>query len=443
MSSSRTPSRYVQSQLETLLNDEFVEARTLQKFLVKFGHKRIAQQIAWGGSTQQYVSEFVSTCANRGIIDESFLDELFEKLDLINNSEAKTDLRVHLGIDDPPQSLVDKSTLERLKALAEQGGVDDGVIFARLGRVTLPRELRNRAAQNSFSKKDQVAAWIEAANRLVGANDGSTWMESIFQCALDENRSRNPGALRQALDLLKNARPAAPVALAPQRENGNDAVVVGQVEAVQEAQPWWHGPTIDWGVQGARTTRELLADAYSTMNELTFIGETVGIKKTTLNLNSSVLDVWGQLMEHAARANRLPYLMAAALKDDNVAGFHPKFRAAMGDVVSLDMALVAHRGPSVPESAVASLAGSLESTDNANPTEGLQAIISASNGLTDPRVFMAGLINALRRTAMIEVNGHAAGTGFLVGERHLLTNAHVVRALRNPPPPRSRRGGPV
>lgn len=82
----------------------------------------------------------------------------------------------------------------------------------------------------------------------------------------------------------------------------------------------------------------------------------------------------------------------------------------------------------------------LESLDNAvtdppdDPVGTLQGITAASTGFDSPRQYIQAVHDAIKRTAMIEIGGRPAGTGFLVAPDVLLTAAHVFDVHQWPPP---------
>lgn len=61
---------------------------------------------------------------------------------------------------------------------------------------------------------------------------------------------------------------------------------------------------------------------------------------------------------------------------------------------------------------------------------GFERIVKPGLPPFDVQVWMRGLEDAQARTCRVEVGGHAAGTGFLVGPRAVLTNWHVVEKAK-------------
>lgn len=317
--SSRTPSRYVQSQLETLLLNGGATGDALRTFLINAHHARIAHSIAWGGSPIAYVSAFVGTCSQRGIIDEEFLGLLEVDFSFLAKSPLFNNLRIHLGIDPPENPLFNPDTIKKLKQLAWKGEVHKGVLFARLGRVTLPRELRNRAAQNSFSAKDQVAAWIEAANlqdNLDELDDGDpTWMETIFQCALDEGRSKNPGALRQGLTIAKTRQGAQPA---------------GDPEPEEPPKPWFEDLPLDLSRKETKTAINLLRKVYGTGRRIRALAANAGVPANVLSEGGSAAALVEELVVLARRRNRLIALFKVVRNDPGVEAIHSDLDGLFG-----------------------------------------------------------------------------------------------------------------
>ncbi len=198
---------------------------------------------------------------------------------------------------------------------------------------------------------------------------------------------------------------------------------------------WWRSAGIDWAQAEPKQALRVFSTAWTDKDELVFLAERAGISRADIDRDGAPRQVWRRLLELAARSGLLGRLIQEALDDSTRAAHRPQLEALLDGDLGVEIAAARlAKGPSdKDESTLVRLGASLESVDGADSSEGLQAIVSAGAGLGDPLAYISAIANAMRRTAMIEIGGRPVGTGFLVGERHLLTNAHVVGATTAPP----------
>lgn len=149
---------------------------------------------------------------------------------------------------------------------------------------------------------------------------------------------------------------------------------------------------------------------------------------------------WRRLLAAAAAQRRVLDVMAEVLQDPASSDFHVLLGTLLGDALGVANALRAMRyglppaPPEGPDPVVESLREVRSPLGDA-PVDGLEALTSAAAGLDDPRPTVQAILDAMRRTALIEVAGIQRGTGFLVGPDLLLTAAHVIDARQWPPVP--------
>ncbi|MGN9906561.1 trypsin-like serine peptidase [Phytohabitans sp. LJ34] len=197
--------------------------------------------------------------------------------------------------------------------------------------------------------------------------------------------------------------------------------------------PWWDDPRTDWSAGEPGRVVDVLTYAYEDLAAIQAIAESVGLDWHTGPAAASARARWQWALTEAAGRGRALDLAAEVLHDPGSEAFHPPLRKLLGDRLAPAYARLAarHGLPPPPtegtDPVVTSLVESMEEPGD-QPVGGLEAITSVTAGLDDPRSLVQAILDAMARTAMIEVAGQPRGTGFLVGPDLLLTAAHVVGA---------------
>src|SRR6185437_1543484 len=204
---------------------------------------------------------------------------------------------------------------------------------------------------------------------------------------------------------------------------------------------WWVDPETDWTAGDPGRVADLLAAAYPDTAAIRGLAESAGIDGSGTPVAVSAREAWALVFTRAARTGRVLDVMAEVLQDGGTEDFHQLLRTMLGGHLglvngrrSLKFGLQ-ERSTDGTDPVVTSLC-EVPSQPGDEPVSGLQAITSLPDGLEDPRALVQGLLDAMQRTAMIEVSGTPRGTGFLVGPDLVLTAAHVINARRWPPDPR-------
>jgi len=202
---------------------------------------------------------------------------------------------------------------------------------------------------------------------------------------------------------------------------------------------WWERPETDWTRGDPGRVADVLAAAYpdpATVRRLTREAGIAWVAPT-----GPARATWVRALERAAADGLVLDLVAQVLLDAGSEAFRPLLTGLLGDRAGMVTARIAirHGLPPPPPDGPDAVVRSLEDAPVApgdEPTTGLEAITAVTAGLEDPRAQVQALLDAMRRTARIEIGGLARGTGFLVGPDLLLTAAHVIDARRWPPDPR-------
>jgi hypothetical protein len=203
---------------------------------------------------------------------------------------------------------------------------------------------------------------------------------------------------------------------------------------------WWEDPTTDWTQGLPARAVDLLVAAYEEPSEIKYIAQTVGLSWDGGVGRATAREAWRWTLTQAAGRNLALDLAAEVLRDEASAAFHAPLRQLLGDRLGAAEARGALRyglppaTSSRPDRVLESLVDAATTVGD-DPVGGLEAITSVSAAFDDPHAYVQGIVDATRRTAMIQVGGHPRGTGFLVGPDLLLTAAHVIDGRQWPPSP--------
>ncbi len=195
---------------------------------------------------------------------------------------------------------------------------------------------------------------------------------------------------------------------------------------------WFDELPLDWTREETRRTHDLLVEAFPfTVSALT-LAQNSGLRPQTLSQVAPVDQLMREILDQARRANRLLALLAEVLSDPAVEAYHQPLNALLPGAHARIREAALLRRPSLATLAMLPPAvelwapGEAEATAIADVAE-FERTINAAAGFNDIRVFRARLAEAEARTARVDIRGKASGTGFLVGDRYLLTNWHVVK----------------
>lgn len=187
--------------------------------------------------------------------------------------------------------------------------------------------------------------------------------------------------------------------------------------------------------------RAALKVAYPTPWALIAIVQAAGLDPANLQVQLPVSLLVGQVLDQARTADRLEQLLVEVLTDPDAAAVHPVIQAQLVGFEAVFQARALDRKPSL--AALAALAPAVGVLGPGMRRAGLEELLQPAAGFADVAVFRAALAVAEVRVARVEYDGEPRGTGFLVGERHLLTNWHVVRRLATLGPAGPDAGGAI
>lgn len=198
---------------------------------------------------------------------------------------------------------------------------------------------------------------------------------------------------------------------------------------------WWEDPQTDWtGGDPARAV-DLLAHAYEERSAIRSLAEAAGLEWGRAPSSGAAREAWIWTLSEAARLGRDLDLVAAVLNDPGSTAFLAPLGALLGDRLGRANALRTDRYglPAQGRDKVLESVVAVSTEPGEEPLTGLEAITSVSEGFGEPEALVQAIVDATRRTAMIEVAGQPRGTGFLVSNDLLLTAAHVLDARNWPP----------
>jgi hypothetical protein len=194
---------------------------------------------------------------------------------------------------------------------------------------------------------------------------------------------------------------------------------------------------VNWSLAEPPRVRDILASAYDERGTIKRVVTLAGLKWSRApGGTASAEDVWTWAIEAAVNSGVLFELCGVVFEDSDSRLFHDPLRTLLGG--GLAMGYTRRLGPEgfgadSVETVSRKMQEALQAAAALNRGGSLQSINLASLGLVDAQADLQMRRDALRRTAMIEIGGLPAGTGFLVGPDLLLTAAHVLDSGHWPP----------
>ncbi len=200
----------------------------------------------------------------------------------------------------------------------------------------------------------------------------------------------------------------------------------------------WEEPSTDWTAGVPARVVDVLTYAYGERDEIRRVASHVGIEWAHAPAAVSIRELWQWALRRAADTRSVMDLIAVVLHDDASLQFRAPLSQLLGDRLGeVNARIVGRHGlPPAPADGRDTVLDSIKEVDPARIDAnrgGLQAITAVGGGFAEPRTKLNATQDLMQRTAMIRVAGQPAGTGFLVGERLLITAAHVLDRHSWPP----------
>ena len=189
---------------------------------------------------------------------------------------------------------------------------------------------------------------------------------------------------------------------------------------------WFEDTPLVWTRDETREVEQVVIAAYPDFESLDRLAENVGLNLAAVPRSQYLNTYTRSLLKHAKASRRLLRMIAEILADPDKAEFADRLAPYIAGHEAQLKAAVLDFKPSLPLLGAAP-SGSLRNGREApRRLAGFEQTINAAAGFASLAEFRCGLAAAEARTARILVDHRPRGTGFLVGERLLLTNWHVV-----------------
>ena len=195
--------------------------------------------------------------------------------------------------------------------------------------------------------------------------------------------------------------------------------------------PWFRDLPLDFSRADTRAAESLLVAAYGNPFAAVALAQNAGLSLAALNTSAPTKFLIRDMMQKARVADRLLVLLADVFRDGEAQAVHGQLGVLLrGHEGELAASALTDQPSLETISALPLTIGVWAGTDKEPRTAastGFERTLNAAAGFADPTTFRRRLAEAEVRTARIDINGKAAGTGFLVSASLLLTNWHVVQ----------------
>ncbi|GAB3785218.1 trypsin-like serine peptidase [Nocardioides ungokensis] len=189
---------------------------------------------------------------------------------------------------------------------------------------------------------------------------------------------------------------------------------------------WFEDLPLDWTRPVVRDATAAIVVGYPMTNQIMLLAKNAGLATGSIDFNGPIKFVVRDVLEKARLADRLEQLLFEVFADPEVGGLHEALRKTMrGHEAKVQAAALARR-PSLD------LLGRLPADVAVQGETGTETLLNAMAAFEDPALFRSRLAASEVRVCQVVVGGEAAGSGFLVGPQHILTNWHVAQSLGGP-----------
>ena len=186
---------------------------------------------------------------------------------------------------------------------------------------------------------------------------------------------------------------------------------------------WFEDLPLDWTRTDLRDAVAAIVVGYPMTNQIMLLAKGAGLATESIDFNGPVKFVVRDVLEKARLADRLEQLLFEVFADPEVEGLHSALRKTMAGQEAKVRAAALSRSPSLD------VLGRLPADVLVQGETGTETLLNAMAAFEDPALFRSRLAASEVRVCQVIVRGEAAGSGFLVGPQHILTNWHVTQTL--------------
>jgi Trypsin-like peptidase domain len=186
---------------------------------------------------------------------------------------------------------------------------------------------------------------------------------------------------------------------------------------------WFEDLPLDWTRTDLRDALAAIVVGYPMTNQIMLLAKSAGLATASIDFNGPVKFVVRDVLEKARLADRLEQLLFEVFADPEVEGLHDALRKTMVGHEAKVRAAALSRRPSLD------VLGRLPADVAVQGETGTETLLNAMAAFEDPALFRSRLAASEVRVCQVMVRGEAAGSGFLVGPQHILTNWHVTQTL--------------
>jgi Trypsin-like peptidase domain len=189
------------------------------------------------------------------------------------------------------------------------------------------------------------------------------------------------------------------------------------------ATAWFEDLPLDWTRSDLREAAAAIETGYPTTGEVTFLAKESGLAIASLNLTGPTRAVVREVLEKARMSGRLEQLLFEVFASPTIEAIHEVLRKTLAGYEAKLQAAALDRRPSLD------LLARLPADVVVRGDTGQETLLNAMAPFDDPALFRSRLAASEVRVCQVVVRNEPAGSGFLVGNDHILTNWHVVRSL--------------
>jgi hypothetical protein len=186
---------------------------------------------------------------------------------------------------------------------------------------------------------------------------------------------------------------------------------------------WFEDLPLDRTRTDLRDAQAAIVVGYPSTIQIQRLAQMAGLATGSIDFNGPVKFVVQDVLDKARLADRLQQLLFEVFNDPEVEGLHEALRKTMAGHEAKVLTAALSRKPSLD------VLGRLPADVLVQGETGTETLLNAMAAFEDPALFRSRLAASEVRVCQVIVRGEAAGSGFLVGPQHILTNWHVTQTL--------------